>query len=129
MTGHVDDYGRALVGITVQDLQGKRHATWDAWIDTGFNSALYLTLDQVAALGLVQSGSVPGVVGDGSRVQFQTYSCQVEWFGTLRPVEAVVGGGRFALIGIGLLEDLIVTVDYPARIVQLPESAGPLAAP
>lgn len=119
MNGFVDEYGRALVPITVYHPTTGAAVTWDGWIDTGFTGALLLTEAQVVALGLPRSMAVPGALADGSQVQFETCHCRVDWFGTTRPVLAILGSGRFALIGIGLLEDVIVTIDYPGRRVTL----------
>lgn len=93
--------------------------TWEAWIDTGFTGTLLLTADQVNLLGLERTAVVPGTLADGSRTLFETYASEVEWLGEARAVEAIAGTGRFALLDIGLLQDLTLRVDYPARTVTL----------
>jgi hypothetical protein len=49
----------------------------------------------------------------------------VEWFGGKRPVTALVDNGRFAMIGLHLLEDYVLTIDYPARTVTVQLPATP----
>lgn len=124
MNGHVDDYGRALVRVAVWHPTSGSSAEWDAWIDTGFSGELLLTKDQVAALGLTVTSRVSGAVADGSQVQFDACVCLNDWLGVRRRVDALVSSGRFALIGIRLLEDLTVTVNYPKQTVELAHSAG-----
>jgi clan AA aspartic protease len=119
MTGLVDDYGRAIVRITVRHPEASASAECDAWIDTAFTGELLLTPDQADALNLPRITAVPSVLSDGSRVLFEARRCIIEWFGVSRPVGAILGSGRLALIGIGLLEDLLVTINYPARTVSL----------
>jgi clan AA aspartic protease len=119
MTGIVDDYGRALVRITIRHPESSASAEWDAWIDTGFTGELLLTPEQADALGLPRSSAVPGTLADGSQIQFEARRCFVEWFGVSRTILPIIGTGRFALIGVGLLEDLNVAINYPARTVSL----------
>jgi clan AA aspartic protease len=103
--------------------------TLEAWIDTGFTGSLSLTPGYIAAFGLSRSSTVPGALADGSRVLFETFSCQVQWFGVEKTIEAIGSSGQFALIGVGLLEDSTLIVDYPARSVTLTLLAGSQAAP
>jgi predicted aspartyl protease len=127
MTGRVDDYGRALVRLSVRHPQSGARAEWDAWIDTAFTGHVLLLPEQAAALNLTSEGVVPGAVASGDRASFDVYPCLVEWFGRDLGIQAYSSPGRFALVGIGLLEDLQITIDYPARTVRLVRSpsAGP----
>ena len=100
-----------------------------AWIDTGFSGALALPNEQVTRLALQKVGTAAGGLADGSRVTFHTYACHISWFGAERHLEALASAGHFALIGLGLLEDYILTIDYPSRTVTLVLSAGPAPAP
>jgi clan AA aspartic protease len=129
IVGRVDDYGRALAPVTVFNPLTAAIVTLEAWIDTGFTGGLSLTPGHIALLGLSRSSTVPGALADGSRVIFETFSCQVEWFGVRKAIEAIGSSGQFALIGVGLLEDATLFVDYPARTVTLTLSAGPQPAP
>jgi clan AA aspartic protease len=123
MTGRVDDYGRPLLPLTFRHPLTGATADLEAWVDTGFGGFLLLPTDQVAALGLPNLGPVTGGVADGSQVTFDTYACLVEWFGVKRSLIALSGRGQHALIGLGLLEDCTLTIDYPGRIVTLVPSA------
>jgi hypothetical protein len=102
ISGLVDDYGRALISITIFHPPSATSNTVQAWIDS-----------------LPLSSVLPGAVADGSKVLFETYSCEVEWFGQRRAVEAIAGAGQFALVGIGLLEDCTLVVNYPEQRVRL----------
>jgi predicted aspartyl protease len=129
MTGTVDGYGRALLCITVRNPLTGAPLTVEAWIDTGFTSGLMLTAGQVATLGLFPTATVQGLLANGSKVAFQAYSCEIDWFGITRPIDALIGSGRFALIGVGLIEDHNLTIDYPNRTVSLVLTAVPPQIP
>lgn len=125
MTGVVDDYGRALVRVTVVHPTTGARTELDAWIDTGFTGSLMLPAEQIAHLGLPPVTPIPAGLADGSRTMFDTYACQVDWFGRVRAVDAMAGTGRFALIGVALIEDHVLTIDYPRRGVTLVQTALP----
>jgi clan AA aspartic protease len=127
IAGTVDDYGRALVRIVVRHPDTAATAEWDAWIDTGFTGDLLLLPDQISALDLPAVASVRGATADGSHVIFATHACLLEWLGQIRRFEALAGAGRFALIGVRLIEDCTLTIDYPNRTVLLkPAPATPI---
>jgi len=90
MTGIVDEYGRALVRISVRHPQDSAHGEWDAWIDTGFSGHLILTQEQAEALNLPIHTAVRGALGDGSATEFETRHCIVEWFDVSRPILALI---------------------------------------
>lgn len=119
MTGKVDDYGRALLPIKVGHPADGTEITLDAWLDTAFTGALLLTQAQTASLGLVPAGALPGGLADGSSALFGTFPCMLGWFGGPRVIEALAGNTKFALIGVQLLEDCTLVIDYPARKVTL----------
>jgi len=122
MTGIVDDYGRAIVPITVRDPTTQRILRIDAWIDTGFTSSLILLPTHIQQLTPPRIGSVRIQVADGSIASVETYLCDVEWDGDFKQCEVLLADGKFAMIGVGLLEDMQLTIDYPARTVNLSRS-------
>jgi len=125
ITGRVDDYGRALVPITLSDPLTGIAATVEAWIDTAFTGGLLLTPSHIAALGLVRTSAVPGSLANGSQVIFEAFRCVVHWFGSPRLEAAINAAQPFPLIGIGLLEDCILAIDYPGHTVTLSLSPAP----
>jgi predicted aspartyl protease len=116
--GVVDDYGRPLIPIVVRHPAGEATEV-QAWIDTGLTGSLLLTSAQIQALGLAHSSTIRDGLANGTEAVFDIYSCVLTWFGKDRNVEALAGAGNFALVGLGLLEDCELTIDYPARTVQL----------
>jgi len=122
--GRVDDYGRSLVPVSLFHPVTLATIGFEAWIDTGFTGGLMLTPAQISALGLPRASTVRGTLADGSQVVFDTYSCEIDWFGRRLFLDALEASGRFALVGIPLLQDCTLTTDYPARTVSLTALPG-----
>jgi clan AA aspartic protease len=119
MTGGVDDSGRALVRIRLKNPTDATEAELDAWIDTGFTGELVLPRQNVTSLGLPLGPCVMARLADGSDVQLDTYTCLVEWFDEWKRIEVVVNDGQFPLLGIGLLLDRDLHIDYRAKTITL----------
>jgi clan AA aspartic protease len=118
MTGWVDAAGRSLVAIRVKPSDHSLPTQLESWIDTGFTGELVLSQSTIAALSLPQSGTAQAQLADGSIILMNTYSCLLEWFGSLKQV--VVGNdGDFPLLGVGLLRGHKLTVDYPLETVAV----------
>lgn len=119
MNGWVDSGGRALVFITVKPTAQSSPKQLEAWIETGFTGELVLPQTTIVTLGLSQSGTVRAELGDGSAVVMDTYTCLIDWFGQEKQIEVVTNNGRYPLIGVGLLHDHKVTVDYPSQTLRV----------
>jgi predicted aspartyl protease len=119
MTGFVDDYGRALLRVTVRHPVTGAFPEFEAWVDTACTGEPVLPQRQVAALALPLGQAVTARLGDGSEVTLDTYTCLIDWFGERKQVEAIVNQGQFPLIGVGLLKGRKLAIDYPARTVIL----------
>ena len=59
-----------------------------------------------------QSAAVTAGLADGTQVVLESYSCLIDWFGEWRMVEVIKNEGQFPLLGVGLLHDRRVEVDY-----------------
>ena len=119
MNGWVDRGGRALVRITVKPSAQSPPTTLEAWIDTGFTGELVLPHATISSLGLSQSGTVGAELGDGSAVVMKTYTCLIDWLGREKQIEVVANDGYYPLLGVGLLRDHKLTVDYPSQTLAI----------
>jgi len=66
----------------------------------------------IDTLGLPRSGSIDGILADGSQTELNTYSIVIEWFGKERNLEVIANEGEYPLLGVGLLLGLELHVDY-----------------
>lgn len=117
MTGSVDGSGRALVRVRLRNPTATMETELDAWIDTGFTGELVLPQHNVNSLGLPLGPSVMARLADGSDMQLDTYTCLIEWFDEWRRIEVVANDGQYPLLGVGLLLDRDLHIDYRAKTI------------
>ena len=98
--GHVTANGRARVRISVVGIAGANEEI-DALLDTGFNGALALSSEQIAALGLNQRSKTRVVLASGERRHVPTYRATIR-FGTKKQTVLVAEAGE-PLVGMALL--------------------------
>ena len=119
MNGWVDTGGRALVSIALKASAQSLSTQLEAWIDTGFTGDLVLPQVTIFSLGLPQSGTVGAELGDGSAIVMNTYTCLIDWFGQEKQIEVVANNRQYPLLGIGLLSDHKLTVDYLSQTLTI----------
>ncbi len=119
MNGRVDAGGRGLVRITVKATAQSLPMQSEAWIDTGFTGDLVLPQATISSLNLPQSGTVGAELGDGSVTVMNTYTCLIDWFGKEEQIQVISNNGQYPLLGVGLLCDHKLTVDYPSQLLSI----------
>jgi clan AA aspartic protease len=112
MKGFVDEAGRAILPIQIRCAKHPDGMQVNAWIDTGFTGDLVLPTSTIERLQLEATGSLDGVLADGSQVELTTYHCQLTWFGRIRELEVIANSGQTPLLGVGLLLAKELCVDY-----------------
>ena len=108
----VDDSGRAILPIEILCPKYPTGVQIDTWIDTRCTGDLVLPQIVIDDLQLEITGSIDGVLADGSGVALSTYHCELEWFGKLRALEVIANSGQTPLLGVGLLLAKELCVDY-----------------
>ena len=119
MNGEVDSSGRALIVVRLRPSAEADATPIATWVDTAFTGEVVIPRVTIERLGLRQSAAVTAGLADGTRVVLGTYSCLVEWFGQERVVEIIANDGQFPLLGIGLLRDRRLEMDYRSRMLTL----------
>jgi clan AA aspartic protease len=119
VTGEVDAAGRALIRIRVRSSAEALWTDVEAWIDTAFDGEFVMPRTIIEQLGLIQSAAVSATLADGTSAVLESYHCGVDWFGADCQVEVIANNGRFPLLGIGLLRDRRLNIDFPARSVSI----------
>lgn len=119
INGRVDNGGRALIPISLKASAQSLPTDLEVWIDTGFTGDLVLSQASIFSLELPQSGTVGAELGDGSSIVMNTYTCLIDWFGQEKQIEVVANDGQYPLLGVGLLRDHTLTVDYFSQIVAI----------
>jgi clan AA aspartic protease len=122
MIGRVDSSGRAIIEIMIATRSDVPLCAIDVWVDTGFTGDLVIPRGVVDSLVLQQSGTVDGILADGTEVLFQTYHCEIHWFGKRRMLEVVANDGEIPLLGVGLLLGKELRIDYTNLTLSLTPS-------
>ena len=115
----MDNAGRSLLSVRLMKSAGSEEHSIDVWVDTGFTGDLVLPQSVIERLKLEKSGSVDAILADGSLIELNTFSCEIEWFGRIKPLEIIANDGDFPLLGVGLLLSLELRVDYRNLTVHL----------
>lgn len=119
MTGSVDGSGRAFVRIRLRNPTDATEVELNAWVDTGFTGELVLPQQNVVSLGLPLGPTVMARLANGSDIQLETYTCLLEWFDEWKRIEVVANQGQYPLLGVGLLLDHDLHIDYRAKSIVI----------
>lgn len=119
MKGIVDQAGRAILEIQLRSNSSHPFRTISVWIDTGFTGELVLPQKTIDELELNPSGTVDGILADGSQTVLTTYHCEIDWFGRIRNLEVIANSGTTPLLGVGLLLAKVLVVDYTNLLLTL----------
>ena len=119
MNGFVDSAGSALLDVELRPSPNAPAVRVRAWIDTGFTGDLVLPQTVIDDMALTLTGTVSAVLADGSEAVMKTYRCFIQWFDDLRRLEVVANQGEHALLGVGLLLDRELRIDYRSRAVTV----------
>jgi predicted aspartyl protease len=82
LNGHVDEKLRALVPIRIASTNGQNVCDLWAWVDTAFNGSLVVPGSAQETLDLIVESTAEAILADWTKVQLETFGCQIEWFGT-----------------------------------------------
>jgi clan AA aspartic protease len=119
LTGRVDEYGRALLPIVLKHPSAGTSEELEAWIDTAFTNSLMLPPAIAVRFGLASDISVLAKLADGSEKRMPTLDCLIDWFGEWKKVMVISSDVKLPLLGVGLLEDHELTINYRTLAVSL----------
>ena len=117
MNGIVDESLRALIDVSVAAAKGAERTPLTVWIDTAFNGGLAIPRGQIAHLGLEQASTTQAILADGQLVDLETFTCYLEWFGSVYRTQVVANDGEVPLLGTMLLKGRKLMIDYAAKSV------------
>lgn len=109
MTGRITANREAVIELEVVG-SGRKQATIEAVIDTGFNGYLVLSSNLADRLELQLAGNRRATLGDGHSVVLDAYLGTVIWHGRERPILVLQAEGG-PLIGMSLLFGSRVTLN------------------
>jgi clan AA aspartic protease len=119
ITGRVDEFGRAIVAVSILDSRHSPVTEIDAWIDTGFNGDLVLPQRLVDSLSLETTGTLKAILADGSEINLERYLCVIDWLGEMRELEVIANAGDVPLLGVGLLLGTDLHISYRTGDIRI----------
>ena len=119
MKGIVDDELRALIDVSICATSDAERQTLRVWVDTAFNGGLVIPLDKIETPGLREATSTRAILADGNQVDLSTYTCYLEWFGSVYRTQVVANDGQYPLLGTMLLADRDPAISYRRKTVSL----------
>jgi clan AA aspartic protease len=90
-----------------------------ALVDTGFDGWVCLPTLIAIQLGLELFGLQVVELGDGSEIEELVFRGAVTFKQKMRDVDITLTNSADALLGTGLLEDSVLTIDFVERTVEI----------
>lgn len=119
MIGSVDTDGRALLALSVRNREEENPRELIAWVDTAFTGELVISHQEIQRLNLQQPGAIEAILADGSTKILKSYVAFCDWFDGLKAVEVIANEDGHPLLGIGLLRNRRLMIDYQLRELSL----------
>ena len=119
MKGIVDDELRALIDVSICATDGGEMQAVRVWVDTAFHGGLVIPRSDIERIGLREATSTRAILADGNQVDLPTYTCYVEWFGSVYRTQVVANEGEYPLLGTMLLGDRDLAISYRRKTVSL----------
>ena len=119
MNGLVDVKGRALLTVLVGASAVQAETPVEVWVDTAFTGELVLPKATIQFLGLEPSLVIDAVLGDGQLAEVDTFVGWINWFGEPREIEVIASEKQTALLGVMLMLDHRLEVDYRTLTLSL----------
>ncbi len=111
--GSIDADGELRITSSIMGFRGV--AKVNGIVDTGFAGAISLAVTIIAKLGMDLNGIRMYRLADGSTTRSLVFNGKVDWMGKVSPIEIVLSFSDETLIGVDLLKNCKLTVDFPKR--------------
>lgn len=117
MKGYIDKYFQPKIKLQAKGL--RRIIDLDAVIDTGFDGELCLPISIAIQLGLELTGGQYFELADGTITHELIFAGLVILETKEIPIEISLTAADEALLGVGLLKDKRLEINFPAQIVSI----------
>lgn len=117
MDGYIDFALQPKCKITVKGT--RKSVTIEAVIDTGFSGFLCIPVSIAIQIGLELFGQETVILADGSKKRQLTFIGTALLENKEIPIEISLTNADEALLGVGLLKNKKLEIDFPAKIVSI----------
>lgn len=120
MKGYIDKYNQPKIRLKARGL--RRTIELDAVIDTGFDGELCLPLPIAIQLGLEVGGNQYVELADGTVKQELIFAGMVILEDEDIPVDISLTNSAEGLLGIGLLRNIKLTINFAEKVVSIEDA-------
>jgi len=117
MKGIIDELLQPKCKITIKGF--RKSISVDTFIDIGFSGDLCLPIPIAIQLGLELRGDDYFELADGSMKHELLFKGEAIWDNKAIPVEISLTESSDALLGVRLLKDKKITIDFPTKVVSI----------
>ncbi len=122
MKCYFDEHNKPKVDVTVVGLDAQTEIA--ASIDTGFDGALMMSLPKALSIGLKLADVLPVELADGSIKNEYVFAGSAILGDKKIPVDILLTNSGESLLGMALLEEHRLTIDFYLRTVTITPSSG-----
>jgi clan AA aspartic protease len=105
--------------VDLEVIGSKQKVKVNALLDTGFAGYVCIPVKIAQELGLELCGSVETELADGQWVNSLVFNGQVHFLGATQHVEIIVSNSETSQVGVLLLSDCRLSIDFPTNKVRL----------
>ena len=113
-TGNVNEKLQAILSIGL--ISG---ASFDCLLDTGFQGTLVVPHKFAEDNSLTVTGRETFLGAENINIEFDTAVAEIKWLGEVFSLPVLVSESTEALIGVEMLVDTILEIDYKNRTVKI----------
>ena len=117
LRGSIDEYGHCWVPVTIVGL--RQEISVEAILDTGFDGWVCLPMRLAVQLGLELCGFQTVELADGTQKEELVFSGEVIFGNKRGEVDISLTSGGDTLVGIGLLENSVATIDLVGQTLEV----------
>lgn len=117
MNGYFDEYGHPRIEISVIGIRAT--CSIEAVIDTGFDGDLCLPIQIAIQLGMELRDILYIELADGTIKDELVFAGAINWEGETKEVRVILTSSEDALIGIGLLAEKRLEIDFGKRSINI----------
>ena len=94
-------------------------AKFDCLLDTGFQGTLVVPRSFAQANSLIITGGEAFLAAENTGIEFETAIAEIKWLGDEFSLPVLVSESTEALIGVEMLIDTVIEIDYKNLTVKI----------
>jgi len=114
ITGSINESLQPVLSVEL-----KSGAKFDCLLDTGFQGTLVVPKSFAQANSLIITGKEAFLAAESTDIEFETAIAEIKWLGDEFSLPVLVSESTEALIGLEMLIDTIIEIDFKNLTVKI----------